>query len=209
MTIPRCCAVVAVILTFDASAAEAQCSYSVTPAVFSVPSTSTPLSVSVVTGTQCSWTATSSASWITVTSAETQTGMGSVSFVVAASTGAPRTGTVTVAGQLITVNQGANSCSFTVSPLSFSIGTLSTSRTLSVTTGTQCTWSATTIDPWITVTNPGAGVGISSVTFSVTANGGPERIGTLTVAGKAVTVTQAGTSGGTVLPPPSGLRVVR
>ena len=211
MTIPRCCAVVAMLCMADASVAEAQCSYSVSPATLSAPSTSTPISISVVTGTQCTWTATSSDSWITLTSAGTVTGMGSVAFTVAVNTGGtPRTGTLTVAGKTVTVNQAANSCTYSVSPTSFSIGTLSTSRTLSVTTGTQCTWSATTTDTWITVTNPGSGIGMSSVTFSVTENTGPERVGTLTVAGKPVTVTQAGTSGGgTPVAPPSNLRIVR
>jgi Putative binding domain, N-terminal len=77
-----------------------------------------------------------------------------------------------------------------VTPTTFSIEPASTIRTLSVTTGTQCSWTATTIDPWITITNAGSGSGTSAVTFSVTANAGPARAGTLTVAGQIVNVTQ-------------------
>jgi hypothetical protein len=134
-----------------------------------------------------------------------------VSFRVAANpTSSVRTGTLLVAGYTLTVTQAAGSCTYSVSPTSFAIDPLSTSRTLSVVTGTQCTWGASTVETWITITNPGAGVGISSVTFSVTANGtATQRVGTLTVAGQTVTVTQAGDAGATPPPRPSNLRIVR
>ena len=208
MTIPRCCAVVALFAILDASPASAQCSYTVTQTTFSAPSTAGVQSTSVITGTQCSWTATTSDSWITITNGTNHTGMGSVSFQLTANpTSSVRTGTLIVAGQTITVSQAASSCTYTVTPTSFMIDALSTSRTLNVTSGTQCTWSATTTETWITVTNPGSGVGISAVSFSVSANGASaQRIGTLAVAGRTVTVTQAGVPGPTQ---PTNLRVVR
>ena len=212
MTIPRCCAFVALFGILDASPASAQCSYTVSQTTFSAPSTGGVQSTSVITGTQCSWTATTSDSWITVTNGTNHTGIGSVSFQLTANpTSSVRTGTLIVAGQTITVTQAASSCTYTVTPTSFSIDALSTSRTLSVTTGTQCAWGATTTETWITVTNPGTGVGMSSVTFAVSANGASaQRIGTLTVAGHPVTITQGGTSGGGTPPtPPNNLRIVR
>jgi all-beta uncharacterized protein len=210
MTIPRCCALVALIWMLDASNASAQCSYSVTQTTFSPVSTASVQSTSVITGTQCSWTATSAVDWITITNGSTHTGMGSVSFSVATNPdGSPRTGTLIVAGQTVTVTQQANTCTYTLTPSSFMIDPPSTIRTLSVTSGTQCSWSATTTETWITITNAGSGSGTSAVTFSVTANTGQaSRIGKLTVAGQAVTVTQAGV--GTGPPPiPSNLRIVR
>ena len=53
--------------------------------------------------------------------------------------------------------------------------------------------------------------GSVAVTFSVSANTvQTSRVGTLTVAGQAVTVTQAGSgTGGTPLLPPTNLRLVR
>jgi len=212
MSIPRCCAFVALFWIVDASPASAQCSYSMSKTAFSVPSTLSIQSASVVTGSSCSWTATTTDSWITITNGTDHTGLGSVSFRVAANpTSSVRTGTLLVAGYTLTVTQAAGSCTYSVSPTSFAIDALSTSRTLSVTAGTQCTWGASTAETWITITNPGAGVGISSVTFSVTANGAAtQRVGTLTVAGQAVTVTQAGDPGATPPPPPpSNLRIVR
>ena len=169
-------------------------------------STSSLQSTSVVTGTQCSWTATSTVPWITITNGANHTGMGSVSFQVTTNpTASARTGTLIVAGQTITVTQQAGSCVYTVTPTAFAVEATSTIRTLSITTGTQCSWTATTTDSWITITNAGSGSGTSAVTFSVTANasGGPARVGTLTVGGQTVNVTQDGE-----LRIPQNLRVV-
>jgi hypothetical protein len=208
LTIPRRCAFAALIWMLGASEASAQCSYSVTQTTFSPVSTASVQSTSVITGTQCSWTATSTVPWITITNGGTHTGIGSVSFQVTAnSTASTRTGTLIVAGQTVTVTQQAGSCTYTVTPTSFSIDPLSTIRTLSVTTGTQCSWSATTTETWITITNAGSGSGGSAVTFSVTANTQTTRTGKLTVAGQAVTVTQAGSGSGP--PIPANVRIVR
>lgn len=208
MMIRRCCAFVVLIWMLEAAEASAQCSYSVTQTTFSTVSTSSVQATSVITGTQCSWTATSTVPWITITNGGSHTGMGSVSFQVAANpTASVRTGTLIVAGQTITVTQQASSCVYTVTPTTFSIEPASTIRTLSITTGTQCSWNATTTETWITITNPGSGSGTSAVTFSVTANAGQTRIGTLTVGGQVVTVTQAG---GSATPPavPLNLRII-
>jgi Putative binding domain, N-terminal/WD40-like Beta Propeller Repeat len=56
-------------------------------------------------GSSCPWTGASNASWITVTSGSSGSGNGSVSFTVAANTGAARQGTITIAGQTFTVTQ--------------------------------------------------------------------------------------------------------
>ena len=210
MTISRCCAFVALVWILDASAAEAQCTYSVSPTTIGSPSTPGSRTVTVITGTQCTWSAVSTAPWITVTSGATGQGIGSVTFVLAENqTASARTGTVTVAGQTVTVTQEASSCTYTVTPTSFAVGTLGTSRTLSVTSGTSCKWSAASTVTWITITNAGSGSGMSAVTFSVAANTAQgTRTGTLNVAGQSVTVLQAGTS----TPPPSipgNLHVVR
>lgn len=106
----RYCGLVALILILHVQPAEAQCTYSVTPTTFSVGSSATSLAIGVTTGTACSWTATSAASWITVTGGATGSGIGTVSISVAANPSAgSRTGTLTVAGQTVTVSQAAGS----------------------------------------------------------------------------------------------------
>ena len=64
-------------------------------------------SVLVTAGTGCAWTATSNASWITITSGSSGSGNGTVNYSVAAYTGKPkkRNGTITIAGQTFSVRQ--------------------------------------------------------------------------------------------------------
>jgi virginiamycin B lyase len=57
----------------------------------------------------CGWTASSGASWVTITSGSSGTGNGTVSYTVGAnSTGAARAGTLTIANQTYTVTQEGN-----------------------------------------------------------------------------------------------------
>jgi len=52
-----------------------------------------------------SWTASTTASWITITGPASGAGNGTVSFTVAANTGAARSGTLTINGQTFTISQ--------------------------------------------------------------------------------------------------------
>ncbi len=54
---------------------------------------------------RCGWVVAASASWIGITSATSGTGNGSVTYSVAANTGAARSGTLTIAGQRLTISQ--------------------------------------------------------------------------------------------------------
>jgi len=61
-------------------------------------------SFTVTTGAGCTWTATTTATWIHLASG-VATGSGTVGYVVDANTGAARTGTIVVGGQTFTVSQ--------------------------------------------------------------------------------------------------------
>ena len=56
-------------------------------------------------GPLCNWTATTSDSWITIVSGGTYVDSATVKLSAAPNTGAPRTGTVLIAGQTVTVTQ--------------------------------------------------------------------------------------------------------
>ena len=68
MTVRRAGVVIAMLFVLDVQSIEAQCSYSVAPLTVSAISTGQSGSISVITGGLCSWTATSSVPWITITS---------------------------------------------------------------------------------------------------------------------------------------------
>jgi hypothetical protein len=63
--------------------------------------------IAVNTGTTCAWTVTSNASFVNITSANSQTGSGTVTFVVAANSGDARNASLTVAGQTVAIAQQA------------------------------------------------------------------------------------------------------
>src|SRR6188768_1362607 len=107
-------------------------------------------SFTVQTGTNCSWSATSTVSWLTV-GADTGVGSGDVSVVVVANTGAARTGAIRIATSTFSVSQ-AGPCSYSIDPttLTFSHDP-ATSDPVSITTTAGCAWTATSNDDWIDV----------------------------------------------------------
>jgi RHS repeat-associated protein len=85
-----------------------QCSYCITPASKAFASASDIGTVAVVAPGGCGWTATSNDPWIIITSGGNGTGDGVVNYSVADNGGNnPRTGSITVAGQTVTITQDA------------------------------------------------------------------------------------------------------
>jgi phage baseplate assembly protein gpV len=135
-------------------------------------------------------------------------GLGSTNYTVAAnSTGAPRTGTMTIAGQTVTVTQAAASCSYSASPTTISAPSTGTSGSVAVTTGSSCPWTATSAVSWITITSPTSLSGVGSVDYTVARNAtAATRTGVLTIAGRTVTLTQ---TAGDAPAAPTGFRIVQ
>jgi hypothetical protein len=144
--------------------------------------------VKVSTTNACPWTASTNASWITVTAGAAGTGDGSVSFSYAANTGASRTGTLMIAGQTFTLTQ--EPCSYSISPDTVKIDDSGGTATINVSTGSTCTWTASSNDSWITITAGASGTGNGAVRFTVARNDGKKRNGTLTIAGRNAKVEQ-------------------
>jgi len=61
--------------------------------------------VSVTAPAGCAWTAGSNVSFVTITSGSSGNGNGSVGYSVAANSGAARSGSMTIAGQVVTISQ--------------------------------------------------------------------------------------------------------
>ena len=85
------------------------CSLDVAPRSVSVAASGlTGASLTVVSNApDCQWTASTSTPWILVSGGSTASGSGAVTYTVGVNTGALRTGTITVAGEIIYVNQAA------------------------------------------------------------------------------------------------------
>ena len=186
---------------FIAKIGDTTCTYSIDPTSQSFSPAAGSGSITVTAGAGCSWTTTEALSWVTVTSG-TGTGNGSVNYSVAAnSSTAPRSGTMTVAGQTFTVNQAGVDppCTFSISPTSQSFGSTGGSGSIAVTaSGSTCAWSTANALSWVTIT-AGSGTGSGNATYTVASNPSTSpRDGTFTVAGNTFTVNQAGASGGAI-----------
>jgi FtsP/CotA-like multicopper oxidase with cupredoxin domain/streptogramin lyase len=128
---------------------------------------------------------------------------GVVQFAVGANVGGPRSGSITVLGQPITINQdGASSGLGTTHLL---VGPAAGSNTVTeFVIPTIASWSASTVTPWLHLPAL-SGTGSSNILFTYDANVGATRVGTLTIDGKSVTITQAGSTYVPALPPATTL----
>jgi len=148
----------------------------------------------VTAGTGCAWTAESNVSWITVTPSS-GTGNGTVNYMYAAkNTTPPRTGTLTIAGQIFTLTQPGD-CQITLSPTTQSVSSAGGSFSVGWTVPSGCgqmPWTAASNSAWITGVSPSSGTGSGSVSYTVAATTGTTaRTGTLTIAGQTFTVKQS------------------
>jgi len=101
----------------------------------------------------------------------------------------------------------SGSCSYTVTPTSAAPPAAGGTFTVDVMAGSGCTWTASETSSWLAITAGSAGSGNGRVTYTVAANpNASSRTATLTVAGQAVTVTQAARGAPTR---PQGVRVVQ
>ena len=169
------------------------CTYSIDPASQAMPAAGGETTVNVTAEASCAWTSVSGApSWISVLSGATGSGSGPVRLSIAGTTDTARTGTVTIAGLTFTVNQ-ASGCTYGVAPAAIPVAAGGGPASFNVTTsGPGCTWTATTDATWITITGSATGTGAGAVGFTVQANPGAARTGTIIVQGQVVTVSQAG-----------------
>ncbi len=165
------------------------CSYSINAVSQSFNSAAGNGTVNVTSITGCPWTAVSNASWITVISGSPGNGSGTLQFAIAANTGLARSRTLTIAGQIFTVNQ-AGGCTFSINPPNQSFNASAGTGSFAVSSG--CAWNAVSNTPWITITGGAAGTGSGTVNYTVTANSGSQRNGSITVGGQTFFVTQAG-----------------
>ena len=175
----------------EISQAGSPCELTVSSNHESVDGAGGDLSVNVrASAASCAWTASSSVAWISVVSGREGRGNGTVTFHVDSVTGPPRTGNVTVAGQNVQVDQGTG-CNYTIGGNTFVLDPAGGDRQVAVTAAAGCSWTAQSQTAWITITNGASGSGSGMVTFRVAASDGPGRTGTLTVAGRTITVTQS------------------
>lgn len=170
------------------------CTFNVSPTTPTVAQAGGTLTINVTSPPGCAWTASSNTSWASVLWGSRAYGNGTAGFRIQPSSGSSsRTGTLTVAGRTVSVTQ-VGPCTYTVSPTSPQIPSSGGTHTVSVTTRSDCAWTAA-VSPtttWITITSGASGMGNGTVTYNAAPNTATSaRTGTMTVAGRTVSVRQA------------------
>ena len=203
---------------FAVTQAPSPCTYSVSPGTVAIPAQGSTVSVEIATLIGCSWTTSSPASWVTLSTAS---GSGSNDVSLAAeqngSTSA-RSVTVTIAGRPVSVTQAAAApaatpsptptptptppptpaplppppaCSYSLDPPIRVIKGKGGDGTVKVNTTRDCPWTATSNVPWIEIKGEASGTGTHDVKYHVDRlDSGFGRSGTITIAGETHLVLQ-------------------
>jgi hypothetical protein len=147
---------------------------------------------SILTSGTGTWTATTTASWLTITPRTTASAGTSCIYVVNSNLSADaRQGVINIAGTTHTVTQLGYTA--TLSPTSATVNLAGGAKTVSITTSAGVSWTATTSTPWITVNSP-SGIGSGTVTYTVANYSGVvTRTGSILIGGQAFSVSQTGT----------------
>jgi uncharacterized repeat protein (TIGR01451 family) len=180
--------------TFTITQAGAGCTYQISPANRAIGPQSATGSIAVIALAGCTWTANSTANWITLTSGGSGSGNGTITYSAGANTSvADRTGTITVADQTFTLTQtGAGACMYSLSPAGAAYTPAGGSASFSITAPAGCTWTANSDSSWITFTGGTGGSGVGQTGYTVAANtGSVAREGLVTIADQTFTVDQA------------------
>lgn len=156
--------------------------------------------IPVAAAAGCAWSATASVPWISLVSAVSGSGNGTLSFTVRENPNvSPRWGKITVGEAFVIVTQAGASGWMTLSPQSASLSARGGTGEISVATSApDFAWSFQSNVPWITDVECSCyqSVGPATLRYIVAANSGPQRIGTITAGGLVFTVTQqAGAAG--------------
>lgn len=135
------------------------CVYDVAPPTVAMDALGGEAQVTVVTGAECFWEATTQESWIHIDGPSTRSGSATVTLTVDANETLVRSGTMAIAGQTVIVEQAAGGARFSVSEIRPEIGA---PVQLTVTQGTPIRWE---------LGGPGCGVQVTSFDCSDTPAG--------------------------------------
>jgi hypothetical protein len=146
--------------------------------------------LTVTTNPECAWTATSGAPWISLSPSSGQ-GNAAVELRVTPNEGSTqRDGNITVNSEQVRVSQRAP-CRFELAPATHRMAAAGGTGRVTVSTTSDCAWTATSDVTWIAVATPVSGTGNGAVTFTVAPNGDNDRSGNIVIGGQRSTVIQA------------------
>ena len=168
------------------------CSYSTLPTALDLGSNATTGSITVTTGPQCSWIASSNQFWISITSPDIGTGSGTISYSVGENDGVvERSAIVSVGSQTINVTQAIAPCVYSLASTQQNFPSSGGTGTVNFSAGITCGgWSVSNPNSWFTV-EPQFGAGNATFTFTVSPDTtNTARRGVFSVGNQQFTITQ-------------------
>ncbi len=171
----------------------ANCSFGILASSISVSAVGGPGSINVTPSDgSCPWSAVSNTP--DNHTGASNTGTGTINYSVAVNgVITQRSGSFTIAGQIIQVIQAGAACIYSVDFPVTSPTAAGGSGTAAVTVLPGCAWTATSNSNWLTITGTPNGAGNGSFTFTIAANNGvTSRTAIVTVGTQTVSITQAG-----------------
>lgn len=178
------------------------CTVTIAPTSANISKDAATGTFAVTSPASCTWTAVSTASWLTVTSGASGKGSGTVGYSAARNTTSDvRTATIRANEATFSLSQAGDSglCEFRVAPVTLNV-CMSAAYDLVTTMTTQpaCGWTVATDTPWISLSGGATRHGSGEIRFRVGDNYDAPRLGVLKVrwdsptAGQNVQVSQAG-----------------
>lgn len=145
----------------------------------------------ILTSGSGTWTASTAASWITITPNTSGDAGANVVYIVNANlTADTRVGTITVSGNTHTVTQTGYDA--TLSPVDAAFSCSGGSGSFTVTAPSGVSWTAKSNVSWVSLGTT-VGLGVGSVSYTVSSNPNvTTRSGTITVAGQTFSISQTG-----------------
>jgi hypothetical protein len=176
-------------VTIEQQARPQPCTYRLTPASRDVGADPDAFAVDVAAPSGCAWTASTDAPWISIVGGTSGSGSGNFRVATSANAGGPRSGTVRVATETLTVQQ-AGACTYSIKPNDYHAGRGPDTISIDVSAPSGCGWTAVTDAAWVTIAAGSIGVGNGTVRLEIPANNGAARTAVVTIAGKTFTVLQ-------------------
>ena len=174
------------------------CDFTISPSAQAFPIGGGNGSFGISMPSACSWTATAPSSFLTITSAASGDGNGSIAYSVAPNQGGPRSGSIVVSNGVATRTfqvQQPSGCPTSLGQTAVNFGTSGGSGSVAVTAGSSCSYLASSNAGWVQITSP-AQSGNGTVTFNVAPNSSViARTATVTASGQVFSVYQSGAVG--------------
>jgi serine/threonine protein kinase len=182
----------------------ASCNLAMNPAAVTAPSNGGSGGINV--DSNCPWSANSDSTWIRVTGGAASSGRGRVTYSVAANNSpVPRTGIITIAGQVHRISQAGAAegggtpvanCRYTLNPPAANAPAVAANGRIDIYTGGNCGWTANTSVGWISIVSSPVGRGNGVLAFNVAPNNTLfARSGTISIGNSTFNVNQAAPAG--------------